>query len=48
MFESVILKKEKELQKLQKEKKKITSSLSWKIGRAGTYLPRNIKRILKK
>ena len=48
MFESVILKKEKELQKLQKEKKNITSSLSWKIGRAGTYLPRNIKKILKK
>lgn len=47
ILESVILKKDKEIQKLKKEKKKITSSASWKIGRAGTYLPRIIKKTLK-
>jgi len=47
MFEDVVQKKDKEIRKLKNEKKKITSSLSWKVGRAGTYLPRAIKRSLK-
>ena len=44
MFETVMRKNEKEMQKLQKQKEKITSALSWKIGRAVTYFPRKIKK----
>lgn len=50
MFGSVIEKKERELQKLKKrnaslkkDNNRMRDSISWKIGRMATYLPRNAK-----
>ena len=55
MFESFSAKQEKEIRKLakkneslQKNSKKMKDSLSWKIGRAATYLPRNAKELFRR